>query len=138
MNPDSDSESIMSLITNRTSADVLAIQKTLDSLGEQTVKMIQVGGQAEIANHINRCVDFLRVRSVELSPEGSGTVIAYGPTWMARSRSNKTKSARSKVNAATLLLGAPRSLTLEPRVSSRRAPLEGSRAGRDRASYGAR
>ncbi|KAM5545118.1 hypothetical protein V8D89_001229 [Ganoderma adspersum] len=27
--------------------------KTLDSLGEQTVKMIQVGGQAEIANHIN-------------------------------------------------------------------------------------
>ncbi|PIL32855.1 hypothetical protein GSI_04972 [Ganoderma sinense ZZ0214-1] len=31
--------------------------KTLDSLGEQTVQMIQVGGQAEITNHINsiRC-----------------------------------------------------------------------------------
>ena len=65
MDPDSATDSVLSVIFTRAFANVLAIHKKLDSLGQQTVKMIQVRGQAEIVNHINRCVDLLRVGCVE-------------------------------------------------------------------------
>nr|VWO95770.1 MARTX [Ganoderma boninense] len=48
-------------IIERMKGSLGSFGKTLDSLGEQTVQMIQVGGQAEIANSISRCVPVFTV-----------------------------------------------------------------------------
>ncbi len=53
---DPEPETDLSNIPNVAFAEVRSMQKTLDSLGEQTVKMIQVEGQAEITNQIDRYV----------------------------------------------------------------------------------
>ena len=67
MDSDSNTEFFLLGITNHAFSEVLAVQKTVDSSAEQTVKTTQVGGQAEIANRINRCVDLLRVRYVQFA-----------------------------------------------------------------------